>query len=119
MVNHHMSHSSTFSLVKFLMVPLRGSLLMTIQRLPNSPLVKPLLLHGLGPPNTRWPTPPHLDPHQLAYPLQLNNQASCLLITFYLLLCLFKLIKLPRWLLALPLYLHGFFSLLLMVREFT
>ncbi|KAJ0947696.1 hypothetical protein HanRHA438_Chr01g0018671 [Helianthus annuus] len=40
MVNHHMSHSSTFSLVKFIMIPLRCSLLMTIQRLPNSPLIK-------------------------------------------------------------------------------
>ena len=40
MVNHHMSHSSTFSLVKFLMVPLRGSLLMTIQRLPNNLLAE-------------------------------------------------------------------------------
>ncbi|KAJ0888657.1 hypothetical protein HanRHA438_Chr09g0404381 [Helianthus annuus] len=36
MVNHHMSHSSTFTLVKFLIVPLRCSLLMTMQRLPNS-----------------------------------------------------------------------------------
>ncbi|KAJ0899603.1 hypothetical protein HanRHA438_Chr08g0370441 [Helianthus annuus] len=28
-------------------------------------LVKPLLSHDLGPPNTRWkPAPPHLDPHQ-------------------------------------------------------
>ncbi|KAM0058805.1 hypothetical protein Hdeb2414_s0005g00174461 [Helianthus debilis subsp. tardiflorus] len=43
MVNHHISHSSTFSLVKFLMVPLRDSLLMTIQRLSNSPLHNSLL----------------------------------------------------------------------------
>ncbi|MFS7962944.1 hypothetical protein Hanom_Chr08g00732421 [Helianthus anomalus] len=47
MVNHHMSHSSTFSLVKFLKVPLRDSLLVTIQRLPNSPLVSSYLPHLL------------------------------------------------------------------------
>ncbi|KAJ0929207.1 hypothetical protein HanRHA438_Chr04g0202461 [Helianthus annuus] len=53
MVNHHMSHSSNFSFVKFLIVPLRGGLLMTIQsqsHLPPPPLAGKTPQAPKGPP---------------------------------------------------------------------